>query len=394
MTDTGDQILKIQQLRQQRDDCEERLYAVQLELYKVENLLRQSQRNETAPVGRSALLGKDLESQRSRLLAEYESLKKELALRSADLQTGIAAIYVDPHPRGSIGEMSDIVPFLLLPVRIETRFVSVGRASELWVRIYPDDIAIHTHEQLLTDDEVGAGEKYWQALFDAEKNGGDRKEDQKKAAWSKLASSGGPQRAAWIGKQTKPLNWTPDLGGLTSADQLQFPPQAQTKTHAWSRAPRTKVLPDKFVVMLYQGGTIASEVVGAVIPDELFVGPDPLGADQAFKTENGKLLFGGPFDWTSDFDKAVQIGMGFRIPLTAAQASAGFDRILVLGVSLSTDEGASQRRVEELIDNHHYSPKGFSLVLQGAATKNTNGAASGYSKNDPFNDVSYSVETG
>ena len=47
-------------------------------------------------------------------------------------------------------------------------------------------------------------------------------------------------------------------------------------------APNGNVLPDKFVVMLYQGETIVKELVGSVIPDELFVGPDPLEADQGF----------------------------------------------------------------------------------------------------------------
>lgn len=338
--------------------------------------------------------GSDLEDRGNQLRAEYERRKKEMSLNVADLQTGIENVYIDPHPRGTIGELNDGVPFLLLPVRIETRFINVGRGSELWVRIYPDDIAIHTHEELLTDQEVAAGEKYWKALFNAQKNGGEQKEDQKKAAWANLASVFGPQRSTWIAKQTKPLNWPPDLGGITDESQLQFPHHDLTSTHAWSRAPRTKVLPDKFVVMLYQGGTLVHEEIGCVIPDELSVGPDPLEADEAFKEENGRLLFGDSFDWASDFNKAVELGMGFKISLTAAQASAGFDKILVLGVSLSVDQAESQKRLEELIDNHHYSLKGFSLLMQGTPANNTEQDGSGYTQNDLPNNASYFVETG
>lgn len=183
-----EQLKRIRELRRQRADFEERLYAVQLELDKVETLLRQTKRNEIA----SNRAGGELEEKRKHLRAEYERLKKDLSGRSADLQSAIAGIYADPHPRSSIGELNDNVPFLLMPVRIETRFSDVGRGSQLWVRIYPDDIAIHTHEKLLTDDEVAAGVKYWKALFEAEKNGGDLKEEQKKAAWRELVSSFGP----------------------------------------------------------------------------------------------------------------------------------------------------------------------------------------------------------
>ncbi len=393
MTRFDEQIQKIQQLRKQREDSEERLYATQLQINKLDKLLRQAKRTAAASES-GGQTGGGLENERNRLQTAYEDLKKQLDLQTANLQQETAAIYVDPHPRASIGGLNDGIPFLLLPVRIETRFASVGRSAELWVRIYPDDVAIHTHEKLLTDDEVAAGTRYWKALFDAEKNGGEHKEDQKKAAWNELASSFGPQRAAWIAGQTKPVNWTPDLGGLSSPDDLQFPPQDQTKTDAWTRAPRTNVLPDRFVVMLYQGETLVLEQVGAPVPDELIVGPDPLDAGGSFRTEDGKLLFGGGFDWASDFDKAVALGMGFKIPLTAAQASAGFDKLLVLGVYLSADATASQARLEALLDNHHYSPKGFSLVPQGTPTNNTEQDGSGYSKNDPFNGISYFVEIG
>jgi hypothetical protein len=196
-----------------------------------------------------------------------------------------------------------------------------------------------------------------------------------------------------VGRETKPVNWK-DLDNLADEEQLQFPAHDQTKMDAWSRAPRTDVLPDKFVVMLYEGETLVREEIGELIPDELIVGPDPLEADESFKLENDKLLFGDAFDWASDFEKAVKVGMGMKIPLTPAQAKTGFDKILVLGVYLSADEVEGQKRLEELIDNHHYSPKGFSLVLQGTPTNNTEQDGSGYTENDPFQNTSYFVETG
>ena len=49
--------------------------------------------------------------------------------------------------------------------------------------------------------------------------------------------------------------------------------------------------------MLYQGDTIVKEIPGEVIPDELFMGPDPLEADAAFvqAAEDQTLTFGSRF---------------------------------------------------------------------------------------------------
>jgi len=332
----------------------------------------------------------EIERKRDQLKDNHERQKKISDTFHNNLSREITLLYPNRHPKNVINFLDDNIPFLMLPVRIETRFMN----RELWIRIYPDDIAIHTHEKLLTDQEVEEGKKYWIKLFGAEKTGGSEKEGLKKNTWDKIASIFGPQRSAWIAKQTKPLNWSSDLAGIDTSEELEFPLTDQTKTHAWSRAPRTKVLPDKFVVMLYEGDTIVHEEVGNIIPDLLFVGPDPMESTTAFETKDGKLVFGSTFDWTSDFEKAVSLGMGFKIPLTSAQVSRGFDKILVLGGYLSADEAESKKEIEELIDNHHYSPKGFSLLRQGTSTNNTEQDGSGYSKNDLFNNTSYYVETG
>ena len=73
----------------------------------------------------------------------------------------------------------------------------------------------------------------------------------------------------------------------------------------------------------------------------------------------------------SDFDKAVAQGMGFRVPLSEQEARSGFARVAVLGVRLSATAEHGAAMLEELIDNHQFSPKGFSLVPQGTPTNNT-----------------------
>jgi chromosome segregation ATPase len=110
------------------------------------------------------------EAERTNRDLEEEKKKARIALDEATRNLGLAveAIYVDPHPRSVVRNLDDSIPFLLLPVRIETRFMTTLERPELWLRIYPDDIAIHTHEKVLTNQEITEGEKYWRFLFAAE----------------------------------------------------------------------------------------------------------------------------------------------------------------------------------------------------------------------------------
>jgi len=91
---------------------------------------------------------------------------------------------------GKPGVISAKRPLLLLPVHIQTRFVDPvtdGRkqSSELWIRIYPDQIAVNSHEPELTNQEVSDGEAYWNALWQAGTN--PASPDDLKAPWRILA---------------------------------------------------------------------------------------------------------------------------------------------------------------------------------------------------------------
>ena len=72
--------------------------------------------------------------------------------------------------------------------------------DQLWVRIYPDDVAVHTHEEKLTAQEAEAGREYWREITRA---GNDQ--DLRLGAWRAIVRAYGPQRAAWIVKQLTPL---------------------------------------------------------------------------------------------------------------------------------------------------------------------------------------------
>ena len=56
---------------------------------------------------------------------------------------------------------------------------------------------------------------------------------------------------------------------------------------------------------------------------------------------------------------------------------------------LSADATKSATLLEELLDSHQFSPKGLSILPQGTPTNNTEGNGSGYSENDPYDDLAF-----
>ena len=80
------------------------------------------------------------------LAAAREAALEEAAPRARELERGrgrVADRFAElADPRKAIAQLSDDIPILLFPVRLETRFKTRRRAAahdELWVRIYPDD---------------------------------------------------------------------------------------------------------------------------------------------------------------------------------------------------------------------------------------------------------------
>lgn len=316
-------------------------------------------------------------------------LRSRLLEREKSVSAIVDGLFRDHTPQRLIAEWNDGTPILLLPLRVETKFREENGLTELCVRIFPDEIAVNTHEKVLTEREEQRGVAYWKALRAA------ANEEARKDAWRSLADKIGANRAAWVALQTKPLNWsTPPPA---TDDDLQFPPHDLTKPDPWSEAPHTRVLPDRFVLTAYRGSDVAFTHVGAQISDVVVLGPAPLeddGKPSITRTADNRLDYGQDLRWLTDFQDAVDRGLGFRIPLSAADAISGFSQLLVLGVKLSADQDDARQLVEDLIDNHHYSAKGFSLVRQGSPTNNTNDGDSRFGTDDWLHDVSYFVETG
>lgn len=373
------------------------------------------------------------------------------------------AEYTDP--RKQIIHLDDQYPILLMPLRIETRWRV--QEQQLWVRVYPDDVAIDSFEPTLSEVEVKSGQRFWAGMWAA---GG--VEAQQRAAWRGLVASHGTGRAAWIKQQYPPLNpsqpvkaspedeilviatanppsdadaealttywkavWLANgnVTALSSAraalvgvigeehaaeliqqytpqniddipatkrevdvrlavEFLRFPKpdDTPTKRNSWSQPARTHIMPERLVLLGYQDHQNAPVIneLGNPIPSPLILTPDPsaASADQ-LHLENGDLVVSDAMRWVVDFERAVSVGMGFKINLSPAQWTRGLSRLLVIGVRLSGGAPGGKTLLETLINDHHYSAKGISLLPQGTPTNNTDTSGAGYSRVDDPDDT-------
>jgi hypothetical protein len=361
--------------RAARVKIEQELRTTAAQLKQLEQSLAELQR-----VGRTP--GDDREAEE--LLARVRRLRTQTEQTQGRYNEGARAVSAATElygrflleERDELQDMDANCPFLLLPLRLETRFMTTPRgAPQLWVRIYPDDLAIETHETPLTVDERAAGEAYWRSSWGAD-------EVAQKKAWAALVAASGPARAAWIAHALTPTNAPPDEPAF-SATEL--------RGATWSQPARVRVMPDRLVVMTYSGGERVHTQAGKVIPDPLIVGPDPAGKNLIPK--DGKLEFPDELAWLVDFEAAVNIGMGVKIDLTPAQARGGFDRVVVLGVRRTNDKLEAVERLRALFDSHHYTD-GLSLITQGTPTNNTDAAPAGRPAADAATDESWRVERG
>lgn len=358
----------------------------------------------------------------------------------SNVAQAIGEIAFELDPRAVFGFLDDSVPVLMMPLRVETRFMTVKHIAridpiraasipapeyrivggqlvrvppvlqvrdafdsysalpqiedshELWVRVYPDDIAIHTHEKPLTQLEVDAGREFWRLIWYA---GPD--EALRIGAWRGLVSGRGAERAAWVARQTRPINASSQPTTTTDPSLPLSPlpdfPMPPLKDAAWTEMPHSKVMPDRLVVRLYQGSTYR-EVVGKHIPDPLPLSLDPADMVNTIDTAGGDLKLPDKLKWMQDFQAAEQVGMGIRIPLTDTERNVGFSRLIVAGVKTSADKEEGKTLIEDLIENHHYTKTGFSIVPQGTPTNNTEDAPAGHTEDTSDDDSLFQLELG
>ena len=195
------------------------------------------------------------------------------------------------------------------------------------------------------------------------------------------------------------VNWDGRVAGLREhlanlpAEEVTAPTLRTTKRRAstWTRAARSGVLPDRFAVVTVSGGRVTNVAQGAPVPANLALGFDPSAPEGRFSLDNdGNLVVDPAMRWLVDYDEAVNQGMAITVAITPDEARAGFDEVFVVGLA-GGDAIAGADRLAAMIDAHHYTASGLSLLPVGTPTNNTEAQAAGHtSADDP--DAAYAIE--
>ncbi|MEU1973490.1 hypothetical protein ABZ477_17680 [Microbacterium sp. NPDC019599] len=455
---------------------------------------------------RSGAIGADLISAAAGIAVLPGSLKAELLARI----DAVAARPGAPRLRAEIETTPSDRPDLdiRVPDRLATTVFALTEQTktvhQLLVRIYPEALAVDSHEDGLTEAEKTAGSAFW-----TETAAAGAAEELRKGAWRALCVGRSTRRAAWIARVTAPVE--PDEAGPTpgadaavrigdaitvlekrlaelepgrtppgerpirlrpplpartltdrqinavakaieqvrsaveAADALparaittlaprletqsatvealarvfgnvprEWPrslhelargvskipveappeptaPEIGTRAGTWTRAASSTVLPDRFAVFTVRAGTAGKVTAGRPIPQDLKLGVDPKG-DTFSLDDDGLLVVPDSIRWMTDFDDAVDKGMALRLTITAQEAEEGFDELLVVGLS-GGDADDGDTRLTALLDAHHYTGDGLSILPIGTPTNNTEDDRAGFSSTDDP-DRAYPIERG
>ncbi|HYG16045.1 MAG TPA: hypothetical protein VEC12_09850, partial [Bacteroidia bacterium] len=119
------------------------------------------------------------------------------------------------------------LPHALFPVRLETKFKKFDDDGidkyKIRVRIYPDDLMVHTHEESLTPWEINTAKDYWGKVWL------NNTEQSKREAWAHVAKRFSSQRASWIIQKLTPVNIS-QIG----TDPNPLFPVPDVKTSSWT----------------------------------------------------------------------------------------------------------------------------------------------------------------
>lgn len=331
-------------------------------------------------------------------VANLKAAKDQLATAKTSLQTQIGVLVQGQTNDALVVNWEADVPLFLLPLRIQTRIIMSGLGFDLLVRVYPDDFYASSHEDTLTDGEVEAGKDYWDKIRLAEKLTGTAVLDVKKEAWLQISAQFGGSRALYIVRVTIPTNRT-DLKNLSAKTDMKFniAAWAETKNVTWSQAAKTRLLPERFQVIVTSAMAGVTQPIvtkdGNLIPDTLQLGLDPFNEDGNFQKNKGEITTGAEIKWLTDFAEAERMGMGIRVPLPpaffpvglppqTALTHLGIKSVAVVGVLASADKIQSAALLQKTFDNHTYSPKGLAFLQKGTPTNNTDDSDSAFSVSD------------
>lgn len=236
-----------------------------------------------------------------------------------------------PDDRLAGGGFSGALPALLLPVRIETRWMPAAPGLELWVRLFPDAIHVTSERSGLDAGEATLAQRFITAQSD----------DVGRAAWDELVRVRGAARAAHVVLQVRAGAPAVEV----SADE------SDTRAH---------LLPTRFVLVL-EGAGVARVAWGRDLPAIVPAGvADP--DDEATR-------------WQFEFSAAEALGLALRVPFDLAQAGA-LKRIVAIGLRDGAPEAQAAALGEHLA--RQFGSAGAALLEVGTPTNNSDDAPSGF----------------
>src|SRR5712692_3784717 len=194
-------------------------------------------------------------------------------------------------PRKNVEQLGDSSPFLLFPVRIETRFRTLLPQStpgtpvpaprhQLWVRIYPDDCSIDTFEPMFSQAELTNTKNYWLNVWRA---GGVENDD--RGAWRNLVAAHGSGRAGWLADNFHPANLAAKPSKVDVSDEILVIPtnpapnaaDAAAISHYWQAV----WLADGEASKLQAARAALEAAVGAARADDLVAAYGPFNLADA-----------------------------------------------------------------------------------------------------------------
>jgi hypothetical protein len=213
-----------------------------------------------------------------------------------DAKAGVSAATSDfglfRDPQRNVGLLPDGSPFLLFPVRIETRFRTVtpertqpvlaraAAGNELLVRIYPDSCSIDTFEPMLSQSELTNIKAYWMNIFRA-----GAVENDQRGAWVSLVRAHGSGRAGWLVDQFEPLNLSAAPKKTDPSDEILIIPTATPLSAAEATAISTYWqsvwVADGDAAKIKSANTALNAAVGATRAAQLITDYLPFNLDDA-----------------------------------------------------------------------------------------------------------------
>ena len=73
----------------------------------------------------------------------------------------------------------------------------------------------------------------------------------------------------------------------------------ELKPESWSRAPRTDVMPDRFVLIGFTDGIKLERPFPNAVPNPLVLGPNPQNLESELAQQGGDLVVGEDYAWIS-----------------------------------------------------------------------------------------------